>query len=192
MSIDRHRCAKEVFLAACEMPADQRDSYLDEACAGDDSLRREVNALLEIDGTTADPSQERRPPERIGSFRLLQKLGEGGMGEVWEADQEGPVRRRVAFKLIKWGMDTKEVLARFESERQALALMNHPNIAKAFEAGSTDEGRPFFAMEYVRGVPLTEYCDAQRLSTPERLTLFMQVCVGGMPANEDSSTDVWQ
>jgi len=184
VSIDRHRRAKEVFLAACELPGDERASYLDEECAGDDDLRREVDALLEIDCATADSADDRRPPERIGNFHLLQKVGEGGMGEVWEAEQEAPVRRRVAFKLIKWGMDTKEVLARFESERQALALMNHPNIAKAFEAGSTDEGRPFFAMEYVRGVPLTEYCDAQRLSTQERLTLFMQVCVGVQHAHQ--------
>jgi non-specific serine/threonine protein kinase/serine/threonine-protein kinase len=184
MSIDRHRRAKEIFLAACELPDDQRAPYLDETCAGDDDLRREVDALLEIDYSTPDPSEERRPPERIGNFRLLQKLGEGGMGEVWEAEQEQPVRRRVAFKLIKWGMDTKEVLARFESERQALALMNHPSIAKAYEAGSTDEGRPFFAMEYVRGVPLTNYCDAQRLSTQERLTLFMDVCGGVQHAHQ--------
>jgi len=184
VTIDRHRLAKEVFLAACELPIDDRASYLDRECAGDQDLRREVDALLEIDCTTPDPSEDRRPPERIGNFRLLQKLGEGGMGEVWEAEQEGPVRRRVAFKLIKWGMDTKEVLARFESERQALALMNHPTIAKAYEAGSTDEGRPFFAMEYVRGVPLTDYCDAQRLSTQERLTLFMDVCGGVQHAHQ--------
>ncbi|MCP4898232.1 MAG: serine/threonine protein kinase [bacterium] len=184
MSIDRHRRAKEVFLAACGLPGDERASYLDEECAGDDDLRREVEALLEIDCTTSDSADDRQPPERIGNFHLLQKVGEGGMGEVWEAEQEAPVRRRVAFKLIKWGMDTKEVLARFESERQALALMNHPNIAKAFEAGSTDEGRPFFAMEYVRGVPLTEYCDAQRLSTQERLTLFTAVCDGVQHAHQ--------
>jgi non-specific serine/threonine protein kinase/serine/threonine-protein kinase len=176
--------AKDLFLAACELPVDQRSPFLDEACAGDADLRREVDALLEIDCATSDPSDERRPPERIGNFRLLQRLGEGGMGEVWEAEQERPVRRRVAFKLVKWGMDTKEVLARFESERQALALMNHPNIAKAYEAGSTDEGRPFFAMEYVRGVPVTEYCDAQRLSTQERLMLFMQVCEGVQHAHQ--------
>ena len=184
MNTNRHRKAKDVFLAACELSLDQRALYLDEACSGDDDLRREVNALLEIDCSTPDPSEEGRPPERIGNFRLLQKLGEGGMGEVWEAEQERPVRRRVAFKLIRWGMDTKEVLARFESERQALALMNHPNIAKAFEAGSTDGGRPFFAMEYVRGVPLTEYSDAQRLSTQERLALFMQVCEGIQHAHQ--------
>jgi serine/threonine protein kinase/tetratricopeptide (TPR) repeat protein len=184
MNTDRHRRAKEVFLAACELPADERAPYLDKACAGEADLRREVDALLEIDRTMTDPAEEGLPPDRIGNFRLLQKLGEGGMGEVWEAEQERPVRRRVAFKLIKWGMDTKEVLARFESERQALALMNHPNIAKAYEAGSTDEGRPFFAMEYVRGVPLTEYCDAHKLSTRERLTLFMQVCEGVQHAHQ--------
>ena len=184
MTIDRHRRAKEIFLAACELPVDRRKAHLDEECAGDEELRREVQALLEIDHSTTDTPEERRPPERIGNFRLLQRLGEGGMGEVWEAEQEHPVRRRVAFKLIKWGMDTKEVLARFESERQALALMNHPCIAKAYEAGSTDEGRPFFAMEYVKGVPLTDYCDAQRLSTQDRLTLFMQVCDGVQHAHQ--------
>ena len=140
MTIDRHRRAKEIFLAACELPVDSRTSHLDAECAGDSELRREVEALLEIDRSTTDATEERRPPERIGNFRLLQRLGEGGMGEVWEAEQEQPVRRRVAFKLIKWGMDTKEVLARFESERQALALMNHPNIAKVFEAGLNRRG----------------------------------------------------
>ena len=184
MSIDRHRKAKEIFLASCELPVDRRASYLDEECAGDDELRHEVEALLEFDQSATDPMEERRPPDRIGNFRLLQKLGEGGMGEVWEAEQEAPVRRRVAFKLIRWGMDTKEVLARFESERQALALMNHPYIARAYEAGSSDDGRPFFAMEYVKGVPLTEYCDAQRLSTQDRLTLFMQVCDGVQHAHQ--------
>ncbi len=184
MSIDGHRKAKEIFLASCELPVDRRALYLDKECAGDDELRREVEGLLEFDQSVTESLEERRPPERIGNFRLLQKLGEGGMGEVWEAEQERPVRRRVAFKLIKWGMDTKEVLARFESERQALALMNHPNIARAYEAGPTDEGRPFFVMEYVKGVPLTEYCDTQRLSTQDRLTLFMQVCDGVQHAHQ--------
>ncbi len=184
MTTQRHRRAKEIFLKACELPGDERAPYLEQACEGDAELLGEVEALLDFDCAAADPSGKRRPPERIGNFHLLQKLGEGGMGEVWEAEQERPVRRRVAFKLIKWGMDTKEVLARFESERQALALMNHPNIAKAYEAGSTAEGRPFFAMEYVRGVPLTEYCDAQRLSTQERLNLFMLVCDGVQHAHQ--------
>jgi len=184
MSIDRHRRAKEIFLAACELPVDRRTSFLDEECTGEEELRHEVEGLLAFDPATTDSSAKKGPPDRIGNFRLLQKLGEGGMGEVWEAEQERPVRRRVAFKLIKWGMDTKEVLARFESERQALALMNHPNIARAHEAGSTDEGRPFFAMEYVRGVPLTEYSDAQRLSTQKRLALFMDVCGGVQHAHQ--------
>ena len=184
MTTQRHQRAMEIFLTACEMPVDGRKAYLDQACNGDAELLREVLALLEFDDAAADSSEERRPPERIGNFHLLQNLGEGGMGEVWESEQERPVRRRVAFKLIKWGMDTTEVLARFESERQALALMNHPNIAKAYEAGSTAEGRPFFAMEYVRGVPLTEYCDAQRLSTQERLNLFMLVCDGVQHAHQ--------
>ena len=184
MSIERTRRAKEIFLVACDMPVDRRPSYLEKECAGDDELRREVEALLAFDIAAVDPSEDRRSPERIGNFRLLQKVGEGGMGEVWEAEQERPVRRKVAFKLIKWGMDTKEVLARFESERQALALMNHPDIAKAYEAGSTDDGRPFFAMEFVKGVPLTEYCDVQRLDTRDRLALFRQVCDGVQHAHQ--------
>ncbi len=184
MNVDRHRRARELFLAACDLPLGRRSTYLDGACAGDAELHREVAALLRFDLPATDSLEERSPPERIGDFRLLRKLGEGGMGEVWEAEQERPVRRRVAFKLVKWGMDTREVLARFESERQALALMSHPNIARVYEAGSTEEGRPFFAMEYVEGVPLTEYCDVRRLSTRERLTLFMQVCDGVQHAHQ--------
>ncbi|UCF67553.1 MAG: serine/threonine protein kinase [Acidobacteriota bacterium] len=114
----------------------------------------------------------------IGSYRLLQHLGEGGMGEVWEAEQTESVRRRVALKLIKPGMDSRQVLARFEAERQAMALMDHPVIARVFDAGVTPQGRPFFAMEYVHGEPITKYCDRHRLRTRERLELFMQVCEG--------------
>jgi len=112
----------------------------------------------------------------IGPYRLLQRVGEGGMGEVYEAEQERPVRRRVALKVIKRGMDTKEVIARFESERQALALMDHPNIAHVFDAGSTEDGLPYFVMELVHGVPITEHCDRHHLSTRERLELFLRVC----------------
>jgi serine/threonine protein kinase len=112
----------------------------------------------------------------VGPYRLLQKLGEGGMGAVWVAEQERPVKRRVALKLIKLGMDTKQVVARFEAERQALALMDHANIAKVFDAGATATGRPYFVMELVRGIPITDYCDQERLTTQSRLDLFMKVC----------------
>ncbi|MHC4092833.1 MAG: serine/threonine protein kinase, partial [Planctomycetota bacterium] len=110
---------------------------------------------------------------RIGAYRILRKLGEGGMGEVYLAEQSEPIRRRVALKLIKPGMDSRQVVARFESERQALALMDHPCIAKVFDAGSTEQGRPYFAMEYVEGEPITKHCDRNRLSTSERLELFV-------------------
>ncbi|MGA7625870.1 MAG: serine/threonine-protein kinase [Candidatus Acidiferrales bacterium] len=121
---------------------------------------------------------------QIGPYRLLQLLGEGGMGEVWLAEQKKPIHRTVALKLIKAGMDTKAVVARFESERQALALMDHPSIARVFDAGSTTEGRPYFVMEYVPGIPITEYCDMHRLTIKERLELFMQVCDGVQHAHQ--------
>jgi eukaryotic-like serine/threonine-protein kinase len=114
--------------------------------------------------------------DRIGNYKLREKLGEGGFGVVWVADQEAPVRRRVALKIIKLGMDTKEVIARFEQERQALAMMDHPNIAKVLDAGATPFGRPFFVMELVRGIKITEYCDQATLSTEDRLKLFISVC----------------
>jgi len=120
----------------------------------------------------------------IGRYHLLQKVGEGGMGEVWLAEQKEPVRRRVALKLIKAGMNTREVIARFESERQALALMDHPAIAKVFDADSTRQGIPYFVMEYVAGVPITAYCDNHRLSIHERLELFMHVCEGVQHAHQ--------
>lgn len=123
-------------------------------------------------------------PVNIGSYRIIQKLGEGGMGEVYEAEQTEPIRRRLALKIIKWGMDTKQVVARFESERQALALMNHPHIAKVFDAGATEQGRPYFVMECVKGVPITEYCDKHRLSNRQRLELFNKVCDGIQHAHQ--------
>src|SRR5438445_2895432 len=116
------------------------------------------------------------PGTVIGPYKLLQLIGEGGMGAVFLAEQEHPVRRRVALKLIKPGMDTRQVIARFEAERQALAMMDHPNIAKVFDAGATDAGRPFFVMELVKGTPLNQYCDKHQLSTRERLSLFIAVC----------------
>ena len=131
----------------------------------------------------ADPSAS-ETGKIIGHYHLLQKIGEGGMGEVWLAEQKEPVRRRVALKLVKAGMNTREVMARFESERQALALMEHPAIARVFDAGSTPEGAPYFVMEYVAGVPITEYCDNHRLSIQERLELFTQVCEGVRHAHQ--------
>jgi len=120
----------------------------------------------------------------VGPYRLVQVVGEGGMGEVWLAEQTAPIHRTVALKLIKVGMDTKAVVARFESERQALALMDHPCIARVFEAGSTAEGRPYFVMEYVPGLPITEYCDKHKLTIRERLELFTQVCEGVQHAHQ--------
>src|SRR5271154_5198156 len=120
----------------------------------------------------------------IGPFRLIRPIGQGGMGEVWLAVQKEPVRRRVAIKLIKVGMDTREVVARFGSERQALALMDHPAIAKVFDAGSTPQGRPYFVMEYVAGVPITTYCDKHKLTTDERVELFTLVCEGVQHAHQ--------
>jgi eukaryotic-like serine/threonine-protein kinase len=123
----------------------------------------------------AEPVSE-KPGDRIGRYKLLEKIGEGGCGVVYVAEQEEPVRRRVAFKVIKLGMDTRSVIARFEAERQALALMDHPNIAKVLDAGATETGRPYFVMELVRGIKITDYCDQHKLSTRERLELFIQVC----------------
>jgi non-specific serine/threonine protein kinase/serine/threonine-protein kinase len=133
---------------------------------------------------TRTSAPEARLTRRMGNYRLLERVGEGGMGEVYLAEQEKPIRRRVALKLIKAGMDTKQVIARFESERQALALMDHPSIAKVFDAGSTAEGRPYFVMEYVKGVPITAHCDRQRLTTRERLQLFLQACEGVQHAHQ--------
>jgi hypothetical protein len=135
-------------------------------------------------GTTASVGGGETAGMLIGRYHLLQKIGEGGMGEVWLAEQKEPVRRRVAVKLVKAGMDTREVIARFESERQALALMEHPAIAKVFDAGSTPQGAPYFVMEYVAGIPITEYCDTHRLNIRERLELFMHVCEGVRHAHQ--------
>jgi len=187
--------------AALERAPAEREAYLDGIAESD--LREEVAALLashrsdttsEADGrapgaTVLEPDavqsfEEKLTPSRVGPYRNLREIGEGGMGVVYEALQEAPVRRRVALKLIKWGMDTREVIARFESERQALALMNHPNIASVYDAGATDEGRPYFAMELVPGVPVTEYCDRERLPIRSRLDLFLQICDGVQHAHQ--------
>src|SRR5437867_8641391 len=166
----------------------ERDQFLAEVCADDAELKQQVLSLLEADSEEGRTSFLKntivipiariteKPGDRIGRYKLLQQLGEGGCGVVYMAEQEEPVRRRVALKVIKLGMDTRSVIARFEAERQALALMDHANIAKVFDAGATETGRPFFVMELVRGVKITDYCDQNSLSTRERLDLFVQVC----------------
>jgi tetratricopeptide (TPR) repeat protein len=194
VSSDRFERARELFIAVCDLDPDRRMAFLDEACGADAELRGEIEDLLRfhMDKATGDADgtpiiQSVPPPEitdAIGRYRLVQKLGEGGMGEVYEAEQERPIRRRVAVKVIKWGMDTSQVVARFESERQALALMDHPNIARVYDAGATEQGRPFFAMEFVRGIPITDYCDGHRLSPRERLELMVQVCSGVQHAHQ--------
>jgi serine/threonine protein kinase len=135
-----------------------------------------LTASSDPDSTASHDSVTEQPGDRIGGYKLLQQIGEGGCGVVYMAEQEEPVRRRVALKVIKLGMDTKQVIARFEAERQALALMDHPNIAKVLDGGATDAGRPYFVMELVRGVKITEYCDEAKLSTRDRLDLFIKVC----------------
>jgi WD40 repeat protein/serine/threonine protein kinase len=165
----------------------ERERFLAEACGDDVELRAQVLSLLQAhegagDFLKAGPAYpglaaiSEKPGDKIGRYKLLQQIGEGGCGVVYMAEQEEPVRRRVALKIIKLGMDTKGVVARFEAERQALALMDHPNIAKVFDGGATETGRPFFVMELVRGTRFTEYCDQHNLSTQQRLELFIQVC----------------
>jgi eukaryotic-like serine/threonine-protein kinase len=144
----------------------------------DESTVKDRNRTLSVGGLDGLAARQ------IGPYRLLQLLGEGGMGEVWLAEQKQPIHRTVALKLIKAGMDTKAVVARFESERQALALMDHPSISRVFDAGSTAEGRPYFVMEYVPGLPITEYCDKHRLTFKQRLELFIQVCEGVQHAHQ--------
>jgi len=176
---------------ALSKPADQRAAWLDRECEGDPALRQRLDALLaaraQSEAIPIQPAQTinlqftgEAPDEAIGQtlghYKLLERIGEGGCGVVYVADQSKPVRRRVALKVIKLGMDTKAVVARFEAERQALAMMDHPNIAKVLDAGATEKGRPYFVMELVRGVRITEYCDQNKLATKDRLDLFMKVC----------------
>jgi serine/threonine protein kinase/Flp pilus assembly protein TadD len=185
------RKARSIFLAAVESNSpEQRNAYLDRACAGDEELRRRVEVLLRAHEqpnslldrppatpvtTTAAPAVAEGPSTVIGPYKLMEQIGEGGMGLVFVAEQTRPVRRRVALKILKPGMDTREVIARFEAERQALALMDHPNIARVFDGGATDSGRPYFVMELVKGLPITQFCDEQHLTPRERLELFVDV-----------------
>jgi serine/threonine protein kinase/WD40 repeat protein len=192
-----------LFHRALERPAGERAAFLDQACAGDAALRRRVEALLRAHdqpgsflakpaldpAATGEPRPDHAegeagpgqasgegPGSRVGPYKLLQQIGAGGMGAVFMAEQTHPVQRKVALKVIKPGMDTAQVVARFEAERQALALMDHPHIARVLDAGTTESGRPYFVMELVKGVPLTRYCDERRLTPRERLALFIPVC----------------
>src|SRR4051812_21256888 len=140
------------------------------------ALQFSVNVLNASTSSPANLPGEEPLGARIGRYKLLEKVGEGGCGVVYMAEQEEPVRRRVALKIIKLGMETKSVIARFEAERQALAMMDHPNIARVFDAGATDRGPPYFVMELVRGMKITEYCDRNRLTISQRLDLFVAIC----------------
>ncbi len=185
-----HDRIKSLFLDIVEnCPPERWEGYLGEACGGDDMLRRRVMALLDAhqcaDSFVEDPGPAamtvarpgiEEPGTAIGPYKLLEAIGEGGMGVVYMAEQCVPVRRRIALKLIKPGMDSKQVVARFEAERQALAMMDHPNIARVLDCGTAPSGRPYFVMELVRGLPVTDYCDQHQLSIRERLELFTLVC----------------
>jgi serine/threonine protein kinase/tetratricopeptide (TPR) repeat protein len=182
----------EVFTEAIQLPQEERVAFLHRVGAEDNDLRRRIEKLLRsneragdfletpptgsINEVRAKVSAGEKPGDRVDRYELLEQIGEGGGGIVFMAEQERPVRRRVALKIIKPGMDTRSVIARFEAERQALALMDHPNIAKIFDAGATDSGRPYFVMELVRGIKITEYCDQHSLTAQKRLKLFVQVC----------------
>src|SRR6187399_2612095 len=188
-----------LFHLAREKPPDQRAAFLDEACAGDTALRQRLEVLLAAheqpasflqsaardngNGDAPDGSRtvfqsdvQEGPGTIIGPYKLLQQIGEGGMGVVFMAEQTDPIQRTVALKIIKPGMDTRQVIARFEAERQAVAMMDHPNIARVIEAGTTATGRPYFVMDLVKGVPITEYCDQQHLPVRARLELMATVC----------------
>jgi hypothetical protein len=189
---------RDVFIAALQKddPAG-RQAYLDEACAGQPELRRQVENLLrlyegagsflekaadEVPATGPVPdgaghaSSRAAPGAILGPYKLIERIAEGGMGTVWMAQQTEPIKRLVAVKLIKAGMDSKQVIARFEAERQALAMMDHQNIARVYDAGTTHLGRPYFVMELVHGVPMTKYCDDNHLTVRERLERFIPVC----------------
>jgi serine/threonine protein kinase len=191
MSTDPQK-GRSIFLEAVEQHTpDQWGHYLDVACGQDQELRRRVevllraheqaNSLLDVPGpalvqTIDEPTIPEGPGTRIGPYKLVEQIGEGGFGVVFLAEQTQPVRRKVALKVLKPGMDSRQVVARFEAERQALALMDHPNIAQIHDGGATPDGRPFFVMELVKGIPITDYCDRCNLTTRERLELLLSVC----------------
>ncbi|MCP4709656.1 MAG: protein kinase, partial [Planctomycetes bacterium] len=186
-----HKDEEAIYYAVVEKPPSERSAYLKAACGGDTELLARIEGLLKVRDEAGDfldaPVMEAHitlddapllesPGTVIGRYKLLEKIGEGGMACVYMAEQKKPIKRKVAFKIIKLGMDTKQVITRFEVERQALALMDHPHIAKVHDAGKTKTGRPYFVMELVKGVPITEYCDKNELDTRQRLDLFISVC----------------
>jgi non-specific serine/threonine protein kinase/serine/threonine-protein kinase len=184
---------KELFAAALERDPAQRDEFLREVCGPDNSLRTEIESLLSAHVRSDELSQlplttellaEPQTPKSIGPYLLIKKIGEGGMGQVWLAEQTAPLHRQVALKLIRTGMYDDSTLRRFQAERQSLAIMDHPAIAKVFDAGATPDGRPYFVMEYVPGEPITAYCDRKKLKIRERLELFVKVCEGAQHAHQ--------
>ena len=197
MSQQRHEKISELFSKARRLHGDEREQFLRDACGDDAELRREVDELLTSDaqdslqtgllheeiGRSAEAVLSSMP-DQIGPYKIEKLLGEGGMGSVFLAEQTESVQRKVALKLIKLGMDTAAVVRRFEAERQALARMDHPNVAKVLDAGATNEGRPYFVMEYVDGVPLNEHCEQHHLEEAERLELFIQLCDGVQHAHQ--------
>jgi serine/threonine protein kinase/dienelactone hydrolase len=191
MAEKRQKIEEKIFYEALEKSPDQRQAFLRQICRNDHKLYERIESLLgandvkddflqspvlDSELTLDNPAHVEIPGTVIGRYKLLEKIGEGGMAVVYMAEQTQPIRRKVALKVIKLGMDTKSVIARFEAERQALAMMDHPNIAKVLDAGATETGRPYFVMELVTGVSITEYCDKNNLGTKERLALFIQVC----------------
>ena len=190
---------RDVFDAALAISDSQlRADFLEQACGENQTQRREIEEMLDaqerlgsflqgppagLDATIDSPIVE-KPGTQIGPYKLLQRIGEGGMGVVYMAEQTKPVKRRIALKIIKPGMDSGQVVARFEAERQALAMMDHPNIAKVLDAGATESGRPYFVMELVKGIPITQYCDENRLNAKQRLELFSLVCRGVQHAHQ--------
>jgi serine/threonine protein kinase/Flp pilus assembly protein TadD len=180
------RNARDVFLAAIKLPTQERGAYVQQACGDNQDLHQRVSALLqaqteigtfhEVSALTVDQPITESPGTVIGPYKLQEQIGEGGFGVVFMAEQTKPVRRKVALKILKPGMDTRQVIARFEAERQALALMDHPNIAHVFDGGETASGRPYFVMELIRGIPITDFADQSHLPVRDRLELFKTVC----------------
>src|SRR5215472_10385935 len=206
MTSEQWQQMKGGLVQALELSPEKRGAFLDQVCGADRALRNEIDALLSEEKVVASKflqSQARldnfwNPCDRPGDptgvtcagqvfaerFQLVRKLGEGGMGQVWLAQQTSPIRRPVALKLIRAGMYDESVVKRFQAERQSLAIMDHPTIAKVFDAGATPQGQPYFVMEYVPGLPITEYCDQKKLKIADRLQLFIQVCEGVQHAHQ--------